>query len=81
MATRQRRAKSSESKLTTIITPALASEDTLSMEDRVARGKAARVAHPREALSELRLSPNRPDPVAILEKQAETRLQALLPIR
>ena len=53
----------------------------LTTEERLALGRAARAKTPREALSELRLSPDRPDPIAILEKQAETRLQELLPIR
>ena len=58
-----------------------AATKSLTVAERMALGKAARLANPREALSELRLSPNRSDPIAILVKQAENRLPELLPIR
>ena len=52
------------------IAGSVAPQNSLSVGEREALGKAARAATPREALSELRLSPNRPDPIEILEKQA-----------
>jgi uncharacterized protein (DUF2252 family) len=51
------------------------------MSERVARGKAARSAAPRAAQEEWMPSLTRPDPVALLESQAESRVQQLVPIR
>jgi uncharacterized protein (DUF2252 family) len=52
----------------------------LSMADRVARGKAARAAVPRESHGDF--SPaRRADPVALLERQARSRVPELVPIR
>ncbi|HET7900545.1 MAG TPA: DUF2252 domain-containing protein [Candidatus Nanopelagicales bacterium] len=48
---------------------------------RVELGKAARTALPLEAHAEVHLPENRPDPVALLVEQGETRVQELLPIR
>jgi uncharacterized protein (DUF2252 family) len=48
---------------------------------RAARGKAARRAVPREAHAQFEPAPDRPDPVALLEEQAKTRVADLLPIR
>jgi uncharacterized protein (DUF2252 family) len=45
------------------------------------RGRAARSAAPRGAHGDWRPAPNRPDPIAVLQKQAATRLQELVPIR
>jgi uncharacterized protein (DUF2252 family) len=45
------------------------------------RGRAARQAVPRTAHGEWSPSRDRPDPVAVLEGQAATRLQELVPIR
>src|ERR1039457_6552874 len=53
----------------------------LSTGERVALGKAARVAAPREEQEVWEDSPKRPDPVALLESQAESRVQELVPIR
>ncbi|MCU0308069.1 MAG: DUF2252 domain-containing protein [Thermoleophilia bacterium] len=52
-----------------------------SREDRAARGRAARGAVPRSAHAELPLPADRPDPVALLQRQAEGRVPELLPIR
>src|SRR5664280_1526852 len=57
------------------------SSDHLSTGERVALGKAARVAAPREEQEVWEDSPKRPDPVALLESQAESRVQELVPIR
>ncbi|HXJ64047.1 MAG TPA: DUF2252 family protein [Actinomycetota bacterium] len=52
----------------------------LTWEERAARGKAARKTVPRE--SHVELDPNnRPDPIALLEEQAVTRVPELVPIR
>jgi uncharacterized protein (DUF2252 family) len=53
----------------------------LSREERVARGRAARTEVPRSSHAEFAPGPDRPDPVALLETQAETRVPELLPIR
>ena len=53
----------------------------LSREQRVALGKAARAAVPRSSHAEFTAAPERPDPVAVLESQAATRVPELLPIR
>jgi uncharacterized protein (DUF2252 family) len=52
-----------------------------SVEERMAAGKALRAKYPHEAHAVYRPSPKRQDPVLILERQAETRLPALVPIR
>ena len=49
--------------------------------ERVARGRAARAQVPRSAHAEFDAGPDRPDPVALLERQAETRVPELVPIR
>jgi uncharacterized protein (DUF2252 family) len=51
------------------------------VEERMAAGKALRAKVPHEAHATYKPGPNRKDPVAILEKQAETRVQELVPIR
>jgi len=53
----------------------------LTMEERVARGKAARSEVPRASHAGFRPSPKRADPVDLLEQQAETRVPELVPIR
>jgi uncharacterized protein (DUF2252 family) len=53
----------------------------LSMQARVARGKAARAAAPRESHEMFDPPGTRPDPVALLEQQAESRVRELVPIR
>jgi uncharacterized protein (DUF2252 family) len=53
----------------------------LTMADRVSRGKAARAAVLRESHAEFDPAADRPDPVALLEQQAESRVPELMPIR
>jgi Uncharacterized protein conserved in bacteria (DUF2252) len=53
----------------------------LTMSDRVARGKAARAELPRESHAMFDPPADRPDPVALLEQQAESRVPELVPIR
>jgi uncharacterized protein (DUF2252 family) len=50
-------------------------------EQRVARGKAARAEVPRSSHAEFTAGPERSDPLALLERQALTRVPELLPIR
>ncbi len=52
-----------------------------SLEERAARGKAARAEVPRRSHGEWEPSPHRPDPVVLLEEQAQTRVPELVPIR
>ena len=49
--------------------------------ERVARGKAARTEVPRSAHGFYEPSDDRPDPVALLEEQAKSRVPELIPIR
>jgi uncharacterized protein (DUF2252 family) len=49
--------------------------------ERAARGKAARAEVPRRAHGDWEPSPERPDPIEVLEAQAETRVPELVPIR
>ena len=60
---------------------ARASTYHLSTGERVALGKAARTAAPRAEHEAWEESPTRPDPVALLESQADSRVQELVPIR
>ncbi|HTI32192.1 MAG TPA: DUF2252 domain-containing protein [Miltoncostaea sp.] len=53
----------------------------LTLAERVERGKAARAEVPRAAHAELPLGADRPDPIALLERQAVTRVPELVPIR
>ena len=53
----------------------------LSVAERVARGKAARSAVPRADHAKFEPPPVRADPVALLERQARTRVPELVPIR
>ncbi len=50
-------------------------------EQRAARGKAARKTVPRSSHGEWTAPAGRPDPIDILEAQAESRVQELVPIR
>jgi uncharacterized protein (DUF2252 family) len=52
-----------------------------SPEERAERGRAARSETPRSSHAEWTPAKNRPDPVALLEQQAATRVPELLPIR
>jgi uncharacterized protein (DUF2252 family) len=53
----------------------------LSVAERAARGRAARRAVPRSSHSVYEPASDRPDPVALLEGQAATRVPELVPIR
>jgi uncharacterized protein (DUF2252 family) len=53
----------------------------LAVAERFARGRAARAEVPRSAHAEFDPSRERPDPIALLERQAETRVPDLVPIR
>ena len=53
----------------------------LSVSERVARGKAARAEVPRSSHAQFEPSSARPDPLEILERQAQTRVPELVPIR
>jgi uncharacterized protein (DUF2252 family) len=50
-------------------------------EERAARGKAARAEVPRTSHAEWEPPPHRPDPVELLEDQAQSRVPELVPIR
>ena len=49
--------------------------------ERAARGKAARAEVPRSVHADWEPPPHRPDPVLLLEEQAQTRVPELVPIR
>ncbi|MGE5272528.1 MAG: DUF2252 domain-containing protein [Verrucomicrobiota bacterium] len=49
--------------------------------ERAARGKAARADVPRTSHGEWEPPPHRPDPVELLEEQAQSRVPELIPIR
>jgi len=49
--------------------------------ERVTRGKTARAEVPRESHAVFDPPPDRPDPLALLEEQAKTRVPDLVPIR
>jgi uncharacterized protein (DUF2252 family) len=49
--------------------------------ERVARGKAARAEVPRDSHAVFDPPPDRPDPIALLEEQARTRVPELVPVR
>ncbi len=53
----------------------------LTVAERVARGKAARAEVPRSSHAGFAPGVARPDPVALLEHQAETRVPELVPLR
>ena len=48
---------------------------------RADMGKAARTKAPRESHAVFKPAPDRPDPVALLEEQAKTRVPGLIPVR
>ena len=65
-----------------VSTPELpTSADHPSLSERVALGKVARSTASRADQAEWAPSASRPDPVALLESQAESRVQELVPIR
>jgi uncharacterized protein (DUF2252 family) len=53
----------------------------LTVEERIARGLAARKEAPRSSHGRWEPAPDRPDPIALLEEQAENRVPELVPIR
>jgi uncharacterized protein (DUF2252 family) len=53
----------------------------LTVDERIARGKAARAEVPRSRHAEYDAPADRPDPIELLEIQARTRVQDLVPIR
>jgi uncharacterized protein (DUF2252 family) len=53
----------------------------LTVEERLARGRAARQVAPRSSHGNWSPEVDRPDPVALLEQQAASRVQELVPIR
>jgi hypothetical protein len=53
----------------------------LSVEERAARGSAARVDVPRSSHAVFEPPPTRADPIELLEQQAKTRVPELVPIR
>jgi uncharacterized protein (DUF2252 family) len=53
----------------------------LTVDERIARGKAARAQIPRSANAFFEPPEDRPDPIALLEQQAATRVPDLVPIR
>src|SRR5262245_33961502 len=66
------------------VTPARAGApkvEHFSPAERAARGKAARADVPRTSHGEWEPPPHRPDPVELLEEQAEARVPELVPIR
>src|SRR5262249_39765872 len=55
--------------------------DHFTPDERSARGKATRADIPRTSHAQWEPSPHRPDPVGLLEEQAQSRLPELVPIR
>ncbi len=53
----------------------------LTVDQRVARGRAARHEAPRSSHGRWAPAPDRPDPVALLEEQAASRVPQLVPVR
>ncbi len=53
----------------------------LTVDERVARGRAARGEAPRSSHGRWAPAPDRPDPIALLEEQRESRVPHLVPIR
>ena len=54
---------------------------SLTLEERLARGKAARVDAPRSGHATWAPAPDRPDPIALLEEQGANRIAELVPVR
>jgi uncharacterized protein (DUF2252 family) len=53
----------------------------LTVEERAARGRAARASVPRSSHAGFQPGADRPDPIVLLERQARTRVPELVPIR
>jgi hypothetical protein len=63
------------------MTSAFGRRRPLTLEDRIARGRAARAAIPRSGHGAFAPAAGRPDPVGLLRKQALTRVPELASIR
>jgi len=70
-----------EARATSPGTVDLSGRPQLTVAERVARGKAARREVPRSSHAAFEPTPHRLDPVDLLERQAETRVPELVPIR
>ena len=86
MATSARPAKTAQAEAIRPRLRALAGMPTwrrehLTVEERVDRGKTARRDSPRSGHGQWEPAADRPDPVALLEEQAESRVADLIPIR
>ena len=86
MATSTRPAKTAQAGTAGPPVRALASMPTwrrehLTVEERVARGRTGRRDSPRSGHGQWEPAADRPDPVALLEGQAESRVAGLVPIR
>src|SRR5450631_1443015 len=55
--------------------------EKLTVEQRIAAGKALRDKFPRAKQGDYKAAPDRADPVSILEEQGKSRVQELVPIR
>jgi uncharacterized protein (DUF2252 family) len=75
MAARRRRAAAARRRKAGAAVPHLTAAE------RVARGRAARAEVPRSSHAIFEPSPDRPDPIDLLERQAGTRVPELVPIR
>jgi uncharacterized protein (DUF2252 family) len=80
-ATRKSRATSASSGTTAEGMKAGADVQRLSVADRIGLGKGARTEVPRSSHAAFEPSPDRADPIALLERQASTRVPELVPIR
>jgi uncharacterized protein (DUF2252 family) len=67
--------------MATVSDPAAAVVPHLSVAERVARGKAARAEVPRSSHAVFEPAAHRADPIELLERQAQTRVPELVPIR
>ena len=55
--------------------------EPLTVDERARRGRAERAEVPRSSHGEFEPASDRPDPIGVLEKQGETRIPELVPIR
>jgi uncharacterized protein (DUF2252 family) len=84
MAAKTHPAASTATDVTGARTPPFASawrRAHLTVDQRVARGRAARAEAPRSSHGQWAPDPSRPDPIALLEEQGESRVPHLVPIR
>ena len=64
-----------------MVTAANHSKSPMTVEERAARGKALRAEVPRSSHGDWAPASKRPDPIELLQEQAESRVQELVPIR